>query len=68
MRRKCKEVRIGNVKIGGENPVLVQSMLNVPVKDIQGNIRQAVSLEKAGCQILRVTVPSEEDVKIVEAL
>lgn len=68
MRRKCKEVKIGGVKIGGENPVLVQSMLNVPIKDIDGNVKQAVSLEKAGCQILRVTVPSVDDVKVVTAL
>ncbi|MDD3430161.1 MAG: flavodoxin-dependent (E)-4-hydroxy-3-methylbut-2-enyl-diphosphate synthase [Oscillospiraceae bacterium] len=68
MRRQCKEVKIGNVIIGGENPVAVQSMLNVPIKNIQGNVEQAIRLEKAGCQIVRAAVPSLDDVKIVSAI
>ncbi|MEG2770543.1 MAG: flavodoxin-dependent (E)-4-hydroxy-3-methylbut-2-enyl-diphosphate synthase, partial [Oscillospiraceae bacterium] len=68
MRRCAKEIKIGNVKIGGENPVLVQSMLNVPISDIDGNIRQALELQNAGCQIVRVTVPTLDDVKIITAL
>ena len=62
MRHLKKEVKIGNTAIGGTNPVLVQSMLNVRSSDIEGNVRQAVELEKAGCQIVRVSVPTLEDV------
>ncbi|MCM1545281.1 MAG: flavodoxin-dependent (E)-4-hydroxy-3-methylbut-2-enyl-diphosphate synthase, partial [Ruminococcus sp.] len=46
----------------------VQSMLNVPAHDVDGNVRQALALEKAGCQIIRVAVPDSEAVKTVYAL
>ena len=68
MRRSAKVVTIGNVKIGGEYPVAVQSMLNVPIDDIEGNVRQAKRLEEEGCQIVRVTVPSAKDAAVVRAL
>ena len=68
MRHIKRELKIGNTAIGGNNPVLVQSMLNVRSSDIEGNVKQAVELEKAGCQIVRVSVPTLEDVKLVEAI
>ena len=55
MRQLKREVKIGNVTIGGQNPIAVQTMLNVPVEDIEGNVAQAKRCEAAGCQILRVT-------------
>ena len=55
MRQLKREVKIGNVTIGGNNPIAVQTMLNVPVEDIEGNVAQAKRCEAAGCQILRVT-------------
>ena len=68
MRHIKRELKIGNTAIGGSNPVLVQSMLNVRSSDIEGNVKQAVELEKAGCQIVRVSVPTLEDVRLVEAI
>ena len=68
MRRKTREVKIGGIAIGGENPVAVQSMLNVPVEDIPGNVAQAKRLEAEGCQIIRVTVPTPADAAVVRAL
>lgn len=68
MRHIKRELKIGNTAIGGNNPVLVQSMLNVRSSDIEGNVKQAIELEKAGCQIVRVSVPTLEDVKLVEAI
>ncbi|MBQ6896050.1 MAG: flavodoxin-dependent (E)-4-hydroxy-3-methylbut-2-enyl-diphosphate synthase [Oscillospiraceae bacterium] len=68
MRHIKRELKIGNTAIGGSNPVLVQSMLNVKSSDVEGNVRQAVELEKAGCQIVRVSVPTLEDVRLVEAI
>ena len=68
MRKVKREVKIGNVVIGGHNPVAVQTMLNVPVADIPGNVAQAKRVVEAGCQILRASVPSLEDVRIVEAV
>ena len=67
-RQLKKEVKIGNLKIGGTNPIAVQTMLNVPVKDIAGNVAQAKRVAAAGCQIVRVTVPSPSDAAVVAAI
>lgn len=66
--RKSSEVKIGNVKIGAGNPVAVQSMLNIPADDVAGNVKQAIELEKAGCQIIRVAVPKLENVILISEL
>ncbi len=66
--RKSKEVKIGNIKIGGNNPVAVQSMLNIPANDIKGNVEQARELEQAGCQIIRAAVPAPENVELITEL
>ncbi len=68
MRMLRKEVKIGNTTIGGNHPIAVQSMLNRPISDIAGNVAQAKSLAAAGCQIIRVTVPHEQDAKVVAAI
>ena len=68
MRKLRREIKIGSLRIGGNNPIAVQSMLNVPVKDIAGNVAQAKRLEAAGCQIIRVTVPTAEDAAVVSAI
>jgi 4-hydroxy-3-methylbut-2-en-1-yl diphosphate synthase (EC 1.17.4.3) len=52
-----KQVKVGNVLVGGGAQVSVQSMLNVPSTDIEGSVKQAVELEKAGCQIIRAAIP-----------
>ncbi len=67
-RKITKEVKIGNVKIGAHNAIAVQSMLNAPVHDIHANIKQAVALQEEGCQILRVTVPTQNDAVLVSEL
>ena len=68
MRQLKREVKIGNVTIGGNHPIAVQTMLNVPGGDIAGNVAQAKRCEAAGCQILRVTCPSAADAKCIEAV
>ena len=68
MRRIAKEVNIGGVKIGGNNPVAVQSMLNTPSRDAERCVRQAQALQDAGCEIVRVAVPDAACVKTVAAL
>ncbi len=67
-RRITKTVTAGNVKIGSGNKITVQSMLNVPAHNIEGNVAQAVELEKAGCEIVRLTVPDLEAVKTLYAV
>ena len=46
MRQLKREVKIGNVTIGGKNPIAVQTMLNVPVEDIEGNVAQACAVKR----------------------
>ncbi len=61
-RRKTTEVHVGSLKIGGNAPIAVQSMLNTDTHDIEGCYKQALSLEECGCDILRLTAPDEESV------
>ena len=63
-----KQVKVGNVLVGGGADVSIQSMLNVPSTDIEGSVRQAVELEKAGCQIIRAAIPNKDAVKLIPAL
>lgn len=60
-----KQVKVGNVLVGGGAQVSVQSMLNVPSTDIEGSVKQAVELEKAGCQIIRAAIPNKDAVKLI---
>ncbi len=63
-----KTVKIGNIAIGGGEPVAVQSMLNVIASNVEGNVEQAKRLESAGCEIIRVSVPTLDDVRLISAL
>lgn len=67
-RKITKQVKIGDVFIGGGAPISVQSMLNKPAEDIEGSVKQALELQKAGCNIIRAAVPNKEAVKLIEAL
>lgn len=62
-RRKSKEIKIGSVKIGGNNPIAVQSMTFTKTSDKDKTLEQILSLEKAGCDIVRFSVPDEESAK-----
>lgn len=68
MRQVKREVKIGKIAIGGQNPVAVQTMLNAPAADVQGNVAQAKRVAAAGCQIVRASVPTLQDVRLVEAV
>lgn len=59
-RMKTKEVRIGNRVIGGDNPILIQSMCNTKTEDVAATVSQILKLEQAGCDIIRVAVPTME--------
>lgn len=64
MKRK---VSVGGLVLGDGN-IYIQSMLNVPYDDIEGNVRQAEELERAGCEIIRVSVPTIEAVRLIPAI
>ena len=66
--RNSKQVRVGNVLLGGGAPVTVQSMLSVPSTDVAGSVRQALELERAGCEILRAAIPNKEAVALIPAI
>ena len=67
-RENTRKIRVGNIEMGGGAKVSIQSMLNAPASDHEGNVRQAVELEKAGCEIIRVSVPDMQTVSLIEKL
>lgn len=68
IRRVSRQVNVGNVKIGGDAPIAIQSMLNVLSSDYEGNLAQVKELEEAGCEIVRMAVPDMEAVKVLGML
>ena len=62
-RRITKEVRIGNVWIGGNHPIAIQSMTNTKTENIEATVAQILALEKVGCEIIRCAVPTMEAAK-----
>ncbi|WP_315114873.1 flavodoxin-dependent (E)-4-hydroxy-3-methylbut-2-enyl-diphosphate synthase [uncultured Clostridium sp.] len=64
-RKSTKKIQIGNVYIGGDAPISIQSMTNTDTRDIKNTIRQIKELEEAGCEIIRCAVP---DMEACEAL
>lgn len=62
-----KKVKVGNCVLGSEK-IYIQSMLNIPADDIENSVKQAVELEKAGCEIIRAAVPKIENAQLIEAL
>lgn len=68
MALNTKEIKIGNIRIGDGNPVAIQSMLSVPAQNVSGNVAQALALQEAGCEIIRVAVPTRESVNLITAL
>lgn len=62
-RKKTKVVKIGDVLIGGDNPIRVQSMTKTDTEDVKGTLNQIKSLKEVGCEIVRVAIPTEEAVQ-----
>ncbi len=62
-RRKTREVMVGNVGVGGTNPIRVQSMTTTLTKDIDATVAQTIRLVDAGCEIVRITTPTVQDAK-----
>ena len=63
LRNETRSIMVGNVQIGGQNKVVVQSMCNTPTKDAQATIAQINRLQQAGCEIVRMSVMDMEDAK-----
>jgi len=67
-RDETKVVQIGDRKIGGGNPILIQSMTNTKTEDVAGTVEQILRLERGGCEIIRCTVPTEEAAKAIKEI
>lgn len=65
--RICKPVKVGNLTLDGKK-VYVQSMLNIPAENIYESVKQAVELEKSGCEIVRAAIPNMDAVKLIPAI
>ena len=67
-RDKTKVIHIGNKVIGGGNPIMIQSMTNTKTDDVAATVKQIQALEKAGCEIIRCTVPTLEAAKAIREI
>ena len=65
-RRTTREVKVGNVGIGGDNPIRVQSMITCDTMDTDASIQQTIELADAGCEIVRITAPTVKDARNLE--
>ncbi|MGN0470062.1 MAG: flavodoxin-dependent (E)-4-hydroxy-3-methylbut-2-enyl-diphosphate synthase [Acutalibacteraceae bacterium] len=68
IRKNTKQIQIGNISIGGNSKITVQSMLNVPSDNIGASVKQSVELEKAGCDIIRLAIPNQDAVNLIPAI
>jgi (E)-4-hydroxy-3-methylbut-2-enyl-diphosphate synthase len=67
-RRLTREVKVGNVGVGGDNPIRVQSMLTCDTMDTETCIQQTVDLVNVGCEIVRITAPTVKDAKNLQSI
>lgn len=67
-RRKTREIRLGNVALGGDNPIRVQSMTTPKSDDVEAVVKQILDLAAAGCEIIRVTVNNQESADALPAI
>src|SRR5438128_255979 len=65
-RRQTREVMVGNVGIGGRNPIRVQSMITCDTMDTEASIQETIELAKVGCEIVRITAPTVKDARNLE--
>ena len=65
-RRKTKEINVGHIKVGGDNPISVQSMTNTLTKDVKETVKQIEQIEEAGADIVRVSCPDEDSTKALK--
>ena len=65
-RRKTREVKVGSVGVGGDNPIRVQSMITCDTMDTDASIQQTIELANVGCEIVRITAPTVKDARNLE--
>ena len=68
VRNETRKINVGNVQIGGQNKVVIQSMCNTKTKDVQATVAQILALEEVGCEIIRVACLDIEDAKAIKEI
>ena len=68
IRRKTRKIRVGNIFIGGDAPIAIQSMTNTDTHDKKATLEQVLSLESKGCDVVRITVPDIDAVETIPYL
>lgn len=66
--KHTREIKVGNLLMGGSNPVLIQSMTNTKTEHVEDTVKQILALEAAGCEIVRVAVPTMAAAKAIKAI
>jgi len=67
-RRKTRQVKVGNIGVGGDNPIGVQSMITCDTMDTDASIQQTIELANVGCEIVRITAPTVKDARNLEQI
>ena len=67
-RNETRKIMVGNVQIGGQEKVVIQSMTNTKTKDVDATVKQIIELEKAGCEIVRSTCMDLDDAKAIKEI
>ena len=67
-RNKTRKIKVGNITIGHQNKVVIQSMCNTKTKDVESTIKQILELEKVGCEIIRVAVLDKDDAYAIKKI
>src|SRR4029079_4375298 len=67
-RRKSRQIKVGSVMVGGDAPISVQSMTTTLTPDVNSTLQQIAELPAAGCDIVRVAVPSQDDAEALPAI
>ena len=67
-RNETRKIKVGDVQIGGNNEVVIQSMTNTTTKDVESTVKQILELENVGCKIIRVACLDNEDAKAIKQI
>lgn len=68
VRRRTLEVKVGQVGVGGDNPIRLQSMTTSDTQDVEATVRQSIALAEVGCEIVRITAPNVQAAKCLQAI
>ena len=68
IRRSSREVSVGEIGVGADNPIRIQSMTTTNTQDIDATVKQAINLAEAGCEIIRITAPNKKAARALKGI